>query len=231
MRRRRQRPERSVIEAILPVGARVAEEFGARLVHGLYPEEEAVVADAAPRRREEFAAVRRCARRALEQLGRPPAPVLPGPGGAPVWPGDVVGSMTHCAGYRAAVVADRSTLATIGIDAEPDEPLPVDVVRVIARPEEIALFHAAGSVQPFNGDRLLFSAKEAVYKAWYPLTGRWLDFDDVSVLPDPHARRFTARVLAPAPDDMQHFSGTWTVASGLILTVCVHGAWGDPPRG
>ncbi|KZX21063.1 4'-phosphopantetheinyl transferase family protein [Rathayibacter tanaceti] len=210
-----------MIEAILPVGVHAAEEFGEAHGGTLLPEEEAVVANAAPKRRDEFAAVRRCARRALIELDRPPAALLPGPGGAPVWPDGVVGSMTHCRGYRGAVVADRSRLATIGIDAEPDEPLPADVLPVIARPDEIGPFRAAESVWPVNGDRLLFSAKESVYKAWYPLTQRWLDFDDVSVTPDPHRRRFSARVLAEAPDDCQHFSGTWTAANGLILTACV----------
>lgn len=214
-----------MIEAILPEGVHAAEDFGG--VHGgaLFPEEEAFIAAAAPKRRDEFGAVRGCARRALARLGHAPVAVLPGPGGAPVWPEGVVGSMTHCAGYRAAVVADRSHLSSIGIDAEPDEPLPDDVLRIIARPKEIERFRAAESVRSVNGDRLLFSAKESVYKAWYPLTQRWLDFDDVTVTPAPHARRFDARILTPAIDgdgnEIRLFSGAWVADKGLILTASV----------
>jgi len=220
-----------MIEAILPRGAHAAEEFGDTRAVVLFPDEEAAVAHAVPKRRDEFGAVRRCARRALAELGHPPVAILPGPGGAPEWPEGVVGSMTHCAGYRAAVVADRAHLSTIGIDAEPDEPLPRGVLRVIARPDEIERFDAAGPVRAVSWDRLLFSAKESVYKAWYPLTQRWLDFDDVSVTPDPHRRRFFARVLASAPDDLRSFSGAWIAGHGLIVTATVQARHGDSDGG
>ncbi|OZD55618.1 hypothetical protein CH252_07125 [Rhodococcus sp. 06-1477-1B] len=212
-----------MIQAILPAGARAVEEFGDTPAGPLFPDEEQIVADAVPRRRDEFGAVRRCARGALAELGHSPVAILPGPGGAPVWPEGVVGSMTHCVGYRAAVVADRAHLPTIGIDAEPDEPLPHDVLPVIARPVEIARFGAAASLRGVRWDRLLFSAKESVYKAWYPLTGRWLDFDDVELTPHPHLRRFSARVLASAPEGLREFSGTWVAGGGVIVTACVLG--------
>jgi 4'-phosphopantetheinyl transferase EntD len=210
-----------VIETLLLRGVHAAEEFGDGRGGGLFPEEEEAIADAVPKRRDEFAAVRRCARRALIELGHPPVALVPGPGGAPVWPRDVVGSMTHCGGYRAAVVADRRRLPAIGIDAEPDESLPGDVLTVVARPEEIRRFGGTESVRAVNWDRLLFSAKESVYKAWYPLTQRWLDFDDVLVTPDPHRRRFSARVLVAAPAALRHFTGAWTAADCLLLTASV----------
>jgi 4'-phosphopantetheinyl transferase EntD len=129
--------------------------------------------------------------------------------------------MTHCPGYRAAAVADRSQLPTIGIDAELDEPLPRNVLSVIARPEEVPHLADVASAGPFHADRLLFSAKESVYKAWYPLTQRWLDFEDVSVTIDRDARRFDAVVLAPNAGRFHRYAGTWTIGSGLILTACV----------
>ncbi|WJS90750.1 4'-phosphopantetheinyl transferase family protein [Microbacterium testaceum] len=210
-----------MIETILPAAAHAVEEFGDTRAGPLFPDEEAVVANAVPQRRNEFSAVRRCARRALAERGHPPVALLPGPGGAPAWPEGIVGSMTHCAGYRAAVVADRAHLSSIGIDAEPDEPLPRDVLRIVARPDEIERFRAGIPVPSRNWDRLLFSAKEAVYKAWYPLTGRWLDFTDVSVSPTSDPRGFTADVLVPAPGRARLFRGTWTTGDGLILTASV----------
>ncbi|WP_423832395.1 hypothetical protein [Streptomyces manipurensis] len=71
------------------------------------------------RRRAQFATARACARRALAGLGREPVALLPGPGGAPQWPSGVVGSITHCEGYRAAVAAPAGVVAALGIDAEP----------------------------------------------------------------------------------------------------------------
>jgi 4'-phosphopantetheinyl transferase EntD len=35
-----------------------------------------------------------------------------------------------------------------------------------------------------NSDRLLFSAKEAVYKAWLPLVGEWLDHQEAEIVID-----------------------------------------------
>lgn len=210
-----------MIEAILPAGVRAAEEFGDARGGALFPEEEAVVADAVSKRRDEFGAARRCARRALSELGHPPVAILPGPGGAPAWPRDVVGSMTHCPGYRAAVVADRARLPTIGIDAEPNEALPPDVLPIVARAEEVEHFSAAFSSPAVRWDRLLFSAKESVYKAWFPLTGRWLDFADVSVTPHPRGRRFSARVLSRFVGENEVFSGRWAAGNDLILTACV----------
>lgn len=78
------------------------------------------------RRQREFATARSCARTALARLGVPPVPVLASPRGAPRWPAGVVGSITHCDGYRAAAVAYTRDVVSLGIDAEPDEPLPND---------------------------------------------------------------------------------------------------------
>jgi len=90
-----------VIEDLLPPQVAVAEEFGNVPYVVLFPEEEAVIANAVDKRRREFATARACARAALAKLGLPPVPIVPGFRGAPQWPSGVVGSITHCAGYCA----------------------------------------------------------------------------------------------------------------------------------
>src|ERR1700761_6826280 len=90
----------------------------------LFPAERACVGAARERRRSEYATVRLCARQAMHRLGLPPSPVLSGPRGEPLWPDGVVGSMTHCEGYRGAVLARAGEYLAVGIDAEPDRPLP-----------------------------------------------------------------------------------------------------------
>src|SRR5690349_19867240 len=99
----------------------------------LFAEEAERVAKAVTKRRREFATVRHCARQALAELGIQPVALLNGERGAPKWPAGVVGSMTHCAGYRAAAVALDTVIHTIGIDAEPHGPLPEGVEGMIAR--------------------------------------------------------------------------------------------------
>ncbi|GGS38998.1 4'-phosphopantetheinyl transferase [Streptomyces nojiriensis] len=221
-----------MIETLLPEEVRAGEAFGADGSAVLHPEEAVLVAAATEERREEFTTVRGCARRALAALGLPPTPVLPGKRNVPQWPAGVVGSMTHCAGYRAAVLARDTDLVAVGIDAEPDLPLPRGVLESIALPQELvwARTPVTGAARLCR-DRLLFSAKEAVYKTWYPLVGTELDFDDAALsfrtdehLPAGGPRRgtFRARVLRPgtAPDGrpVTEFTGRWLAERGLVVT-------------
>ena len=113
-----------MIEEILPAEVAAVEARADPPDVMLFPEEEAVIAKAVDKGRREFSTVRHCARLALATLGLPRSPLLPWERGAPQWPVGVVGSMTHCAGYRAAAVARARDVVTIGIDAEPHAVLP-----------------------------------------------------------------------------------------------------------
>jgi 4'-phosphopantetheinyl transferase EntD len=211
-----------VIEEIVPSTVAAVEAFDDPPQATLYPEEEAVIARALDKRRREFTTARYCARTALGALGVPPAPILPGPHGAPGWPEGVVGSMTHCAGYCAAALARGRDVRAIGIDAEVHEALPQGVLDLVSiAPERGRLRRLAAEEPGVSWDRLLFSAKEAIYKAWYPLTRRWLDFEQADVELDPSGT-FTARLLVPGP--VPGFAGRWLVRDGLVLTAIAVGA-------
>jgi 4'-phosphopantetheinyl transferase EntD len=207
-----------VIEKLLPTSVVAVDTLVDPPGAALFPTEESVVAHAVDRRRQEFAAVRLCARTALARLGVPPAPILPGERGAPIWPNGVVGSMTHCPGYRAAAVARDADVRTIGVDAERNEPLPAGVLDLISLPVEReglpGLYVQRSDV---CWDRLLFSAKESVYKAWFPLTRRWLDFTGARLTLDLLTCTFTARLLMPGAP-LAQFRGRWLVGAGLIIT-------------
>ena len=82
--------------------------------------------------RAEFTAVRVLARQALAKAGLPAAAVVPGPSREPLWPGGIVGSITHCAGYRGRAIARTDVIAAIGIDAEPHQQLPDGVLPMVA---------------------------------------------------------------------------------------------------
>jgi 4'-phosphopantetheinyl transferase EntD len=215
-----------VLEKIVPPAVAVAEEFGDPAEATLFPAEAAVIARAVDKRRREFTTARYCARRAMAELGIAPAPIPRGERGAPEWPPGVLGSMTHCDGYRAAAVARAADAASIGIDAEPHAPLPGGVLGAVTRTEEREWLAAASLAYPtVCWDRLLFCAKEAVYKTWFPLTGRWLGFEDASVTVDPGVGTFTARLLVAGPvvggREVGQFTGRWVVERGLIATAIV----------
>jgi 4'-phosphopantetheinyl transferase EntD len=218
-----------VIEELLPQTVVTVEAYGNEDADTpLYPEEAALVTRAVAKRRREFAVVRSCARRAMEKLGVPPQPVLPGERGAPRWPAGLAGSMTHCDGYCAAALVRATDLASLGIDAEVHGPLPEGVLPAVSLPAEAERLRRLAAHRPgVHWDRLLFSAKESVYKAWFPLTGEWLDFTeaDIEISADPGDRprgTFRATLLVPGPRvggrRLGHFDGHWIADRGLVAT-------------
>jgi 4'-phosphopantetheinyl transferase EntD len=208
----------AVIEQILPPEVACAATFGDDPAATLYADEAAQISGAVPSRLMEFATGRACARRALRKLDVPPMPILRGADRQPIWPSGVVGSITHCPGYRAAAVALQGGVLTLGIDAEVDEPLPAGVLEQVAVDEERDWL--ANAPAGMSWDRLLFSAKESVFKAWYPLAQRWLGFEDAVITFHPAERRFDARLLVTPPAALcsADLSGRFLVQDGLMLT-------------
>jgi 4'-phosphopantetheinyl transferase EntD len=212
-----------VIERILPAAAVAVESRADDPVGDLFPAEEALVREASEQRRREFAGGRDCAHRALEGVGLAAGPILAGAQGEPLWPAGVVGAITHCRGYTAGAVARATDLAAIGVDAEPHAPLREGLIDRLAAAEEVAGLGALAEAAPsIHWDRLLFSAKEALYKAWFPLAGRWLGVRDSVLAIDRRQGTFTARLLVGGPvvagAELSSLSGRWLVEDGLVLT-------------
>lgn len=231
---------------LLPPEVAVEEVFGDPEDAVLLPGEEAVISRAVDKRRLEYTTTRHLARIALGRLGLPPVAIGTGGNREPLWPAGIVGSMTHCRGFRAVAVARigdgvsqgggdgsaaavsvaaRAASATavtgLGIDAEPHGPLPDGVFDTIARPDEMgALAELAAQRPQVRWDRLVFSAKESVYKAWFPVARRWLGFGEASVEFTPEndlSGTFSARIRqSGAP--ITRMTGRWTIESGLVLT-------------
>ena len=210
---------------ILPADVESEVYFGETSGGLLFPEEEKIIAHTVEARRREYAAVRSCARACLERLGYPA-------GSDPAR----CGRCTHLAGrdtgqhdplHRLGRSRGRyrPTDLTIGIDAEPDAPLPDGVLGLIATAAEHDHLAAVHGPDDPNWDRLLFSAKEAVYKAWFPLVGEWLDHHDVEISFDPQHRTFTALL---SRDDLilngrhiHQLHGRWIRERGIVLTAVV----------
>jgi 4'-phosphopantetheinyl transferase EntD len=212
-----------MIEEILPSVVATAEMRNGDEAGDLFDEEKALIGRAVEKRRAEFASGRACARRALAELGFDPHPILSGKRGEPIWPGETIGSITHCNGYCASAVGRTRDLITIGIDAEPNQPLPERLLPDIARPEERPHLAELSRDQPsVHWDRLLFSAKESVYKAWFPLTRKWLGFEDATLTIHPEDAAFSAHLLVPGPvgarGTINGFEGRYLVRNGIVAT-------------
>ena len=212
-----------MLREILPESVVVVEVHGDDPSAYLHPEEAAQLGVTAVERRVgEFKLGRTCARRALSKLGLAPTPVLRGQNREPLWPIGVVGSISHCSGYCAAAVAMQADCLSLGIDAEVHDLIPDGVLEQVASDRERAwIEHAPAGI---HWDRLLFSAKESVYKAWYPLTGGWLNFSDVSVIVEPRRQLFRARLIsttAAASGQPTEFTGQFRVQGGHLFTAVV----------
>jgi len=171
----------TLFEGLFPSGVALAWERSDAPSGVLFPEEEALVLRAVEKRRREFAQGRACARRALAELGIAPAPLLAGEMREPLWSPGIVGSITHDRLLCAAVAARSGAFTGVGIDVEPDEPLEENVAARIWSPEEAAAARADGVVPFESAAKLVFSAKEAVYKCQFALTQTFIGFNAVSL--------------------------------------------------
>lgn len=212
----------ATLRTLLPTCVKLSERHNDDDPEPLFVGEIAYLEKAVEKRRVEFVTARRCARDALAGLGVTRLPMVPGVAGSPPWPTGIVGSITHCAGYRGAAVARASDVWGLGIDAEPHGELPVGVLDVIATDLEVERINRLTSSRPdIAWDRLLFSAKESVYKLWFPLSRTWLGFEeaDVTLAESGRFRATLTRELAlPGGVPTRELLGRWTSDEKHVVT-------------
>jgi 4'-phosphopantetheinyl transferase EntD len=145
----------------------------------LWPGE--VLPGAVPARLAEFSAGRSAARAAMHALGQAPVAVPIAKTRAPIWPQGMTGSISHCAGACFAIAGKSYEYQGLGLDLEPNLPLPMDLWPTILRVEELQemahLCHEQAAYRALQ----IFTAKEAAYKAQYPITGQLFDFQTLRI--------------------------------------------------
>lgn len=206
---------------MLPKGTRCVEMHTSTVdlsrYYELHPTEQQLVSNAVDRRKADFGDSRWCAHVAMSEFVMD-QPIMRGERGMPVFPSGVTGSLTHTEGYRAALVGRSSRWRSLGIDAEPADWLPEGVINAVARPEEQRRLRRLAREEGIDYlDKVLFSAKESTYKAWFPLTHRFLDFDqaDIDIRPD---GTFTSYLLV-RPVPVPFIEGFWAIRNGFVVTV------------
>lgn len=144
--------------------------------NSLMPEEAVAFASSVVSVRRASGAARIVARELLARFGHAGCAIPKGAAGAPIWPSGVVGSLAHDSYLALAAVGLTRNFGALGIDIEPAEALPAELLDLVATPQERTNMDGG----PYYG-RLLFTAKEAVYKAVYPLDRTFLEHQDVEV--------------------------------------------------
>ena len=182
----------------------------------LWRAEEPAVANAVPKRAREFAAGRDAARRALGRLGERPCAIVRRADRTPEWPAGTVGDISHAPGYCGAVVGYRSRFRGLGLDVERADAIGHSLRELIASPREWEGLAAGGD--PPRGT-VLFSGKEAFYKAQYAITRAWLDFADVELrLVDESRFELVATASTPAAvADLLPTPGAYRIADGYVF--------------
>lgn len=213
----------SIFASLLPNWVRVS-EMDPAMADGatLLPEERMFVASAVEQRRREFAAGRSLARSLLASFGKE-APLRREADGRPVWPPGIVGSITHCATLAAVAIAKADDCAGIGIDIEANRPLPPGVARLILGEQEQQWIRR--SDPRLGAETLLrvFCAKEALYKAIYPLARCALPPQALIVERSARNDGFVARLAiegTPFPKNAL-LEGRWAVRHGHVAAAVV----------
>ncbi|MFH9402078.1 4'-phosphopantetheinyl transferase superfamily protein [Streptomyces sp. NPDC017638] len=141
------------------------------------------------------------------------------------------------------MAAHAEVWAALGVDAEPALPLQYGVLGLVASEREQRMVARLSGKRPgLPWDRLLFSAKEAVYKAWYPAARQWIGTSAVEVAfttdglltaeirpdrtPPLLARRRPDAAGAARPGGVAarpggvaaRYTGRWRIEGGLLLT-------------
>ncbi|WP_246683217.1 4'-phosphopantetheinyl transferase superfamily protein [Mesorhizobium sp. B2-1-3A] len=168
------------LAALAPYGVRT----GCRLIREgdethLLPEEARSIPARQPAMRRASGAARWIAHRLLADIGFDDVALPRAPSGAPAWPDGIIGSLAHDDDMAVAAVATVATVGRIlslGIDVEPALPLPDDIFGIV-----VTAADRTGAADPRLAGRILFAAKEAVYKAAYPLDREVLGYEDIAV--------------------------------------------------
>ncbi|MEZ4281077.1 MAG: 4'-phosphopantetheinyl transferase superfamily protein [Myxococcota bacterium] len=199
----------AVARAIAPVEDAMGE---------LPPEEAALVARAVESRRREFSTGRRLARRLIADRGIGPGPILRDDDRVPIWPAGIAGSISHSRAFAVVAVCDAASCFGVGIDVEPDEPVKDGIERHVCTPAEREWLDGIDADEAGRGRRvkLVFSAKEAVYKAFYPRVRVFWGFHDVMLELDEEGGRFRASL--PASAGRRHVEGRFVRGHGTIVS-------------
>jgi 4'-phosphopantetheinyl transferase EntD len=181
------------------------------------PEEETLIDKAVKKRQREFRAGRHCARQALRRLAQPEQAILRDDNRAPVWPSGIIGSITHCRDMCLAACANEGELVGLGVDAEPLLPLSQGVEKYIHSEYEQQFMKE----NPELPERLIFSAKESLYKAFYPLMRRYFGFLSVELEIEPASGSIQYRPATATevvfPDRVK-FDGRFLITENHLIT-------------
>ena len=190
----------------------------------LLPEEQAIAESfGSQKRRTEFILGRICAHGALSRFGLESEPILRNPETRePCWPDSVWGSITHSAGFAAVAVGLKKEINGVGIDLESfSRSVDYKIRRHVCVDSEIEWLDSLPTKQANRALRIIFSAKESIFKCLYPSTQTYLDFEDASVSINETDNKFLFTIFKSFPGIIQQgfpHQGQYSEIDKMLLT-------------
>lgn len=176
----------SALRSLLPAGIKYAVGPIPEVSNFRFQAEADLMRSAGDSRKREFQAGRDCARAALEQTGFPGGPVLADQDGVPVWPEGASAALSHSRGYCAAIAARSSGYRMLGLDLEKTNRLTRSAVDRVVHPSEQSFVQSHQKKAS-----LIFCAKEAFFKAQFPIWQTHANFYDLELAVDEDAGEMT----------------------------------------
>lgn len=140
-----------------------------------------------PQRKKEFLGGRLAAHRVCQKLKKDIQCIDSHENRAPIWPAGMVGSISHSSQYAMAIGALSENYWALGVDIEDRHRSTERLVKKILTPYEELNF--------LKNSTLIFSAKEAVYKALYPLVNKFFGLMAVEFIELDHdQQKFKIRI-------------------------------------
>lgn len=192
-------------------------------VFPIFPEEEALLTSAAvEKRQKEFFLGRDCAHQALSAFQMGHVPILKKKNRAPIWPDSMVGSITHSRNWAAAAVAETSKVGGVGIDLEDlRRTVNLDIQRHVCREREADWLAQFSEEQQDYYLKIIFSAKESIFKCYFPISEIFLNFEDAEIVLNEEKSQFEftlLRACGPGIEIGYRHYGTYQVADQMVLT-------------
>ena len=190
----------------------------------LHPEEEACLSDvSSAKRKDEFRLGRFCAHQALSEFGLSHLPILKNEETRePCWPENIRGSISHSGGYAAAAVGLASEIDGIGIDLESlSRKIDFNIHRHVCIEEETQFLKSLPETETDLALRIIFSAKESIFKCLYPISKTYLYFKDAHITINRNESRFEFEISKECDGitsaGFQHW-GQFTLKNNMLLT-------------
>ncbi|MBF0287185.1 MAG: 4'-phosphopantetheinyl transferase superfamily protein [SAR324 cluster bacterium] len=191
--------------------------------HVLLPEEEAYIQSIkVNQRRVEFLLGRACAHQALIAFQLSNSPILKDKNSAPIWPETVIGSIAHAKNKAVACAGKQTMVQGIGIDIEDlERSINLSIQRHVCVSEEKEWLAQLPSSELSKYLKIIFSAKESIFKCFFPLSNVYLHFHDAQITFTKDSSCFEFKLFKTCgPEFREGFQhqGTYQIVEDMVMT-------------